>query len=603
MHSTIISVGSPVSNFAGNLRAQKLKKAQTKKANTTGVHYNSWWSIGSGVNFVLSFLLLYICDNSHLFSLSIEAASRRCCGGLPLTYCVWCVVQYTASTSAIPHLIRWAGRFFVVRSLKWYWYWEIVATIVVPLSRTPLNFPFPIRLWLSSCVSSTVVPSSSRFSSFVLILHSVHHKVSLLLSLLCCLFSTYPVLSQPPANHRASRYASIVAPRRLQQIPPPPNFAIATTPPTPVSNILPIHIIKNVSAVTITILPTAVPEQQHSLFHKISAHIEAKSPCWTFPLSLCSVPSDLPRPCLYCYRIGCLLPGRTQRHRPAPEIRRAWGPTTIPMSRPSTTPTHNPPSTSSCGPNETPSTGTTVARFLITPPPSYPSPPPSLYDISIFILLCPALLLLLHAANDALGRPPPPHHYPEMTILFSLHPHNLSPLTLSLLYITSYIFISGVPVVPHLHFHACPPPHPPVFLVFHLHLSAYLPPPLSSSSSVSSAVLTTQFSIIPTLFSNIFLRFSFVPLCSPHSMLLAPIYFACFKMIYAYHSGLLFSIRATLISSLCSNIIDVLLYTSFSPFFFDPLQLALLVPLSSIWSALTTPSPLCSSDCSTRAPL
>ena len=39
MHSTIISPGSRVSDFVGNLRAQKLNKAHTKWAKITGVYY------------------------------------------------------------------------------------------------------------------------------------------------------------------------------------------------------------------------------------------------------------------------------------------------------------------------------------------------------------------------------------------------------------------------------------------------------------------------------------------------------------------------------------------------------------------------------------
>ena len=106
VHSTIIFPGSRVSNFAGNLRAQKLNKAQTKRENITGVQYNSWRSTGIGVNFVLSFLLSYICANSHLLSLSIAASSHRCYRGLPLTYCVKYAVQYTVAAAIIPRPIR-----------------------------------------------------------------------------------------------------------------------------------------------------------------------------------------------------------------------------------------------------------------------------------------------------------------------------------------------------------------------------------------------------------------------------------------------------------------------------------------------------------------
>ena len=39
VHPTIISLGSWVSDFAGNLWAQKFNKAETKRANKTGVQY------------------------------------------------------------------------------------------------------------------------------------------------------------------------------------------------------------------------------------------------------------------------------------------------------------------------------------------------------------------------------------------------------------------------------------------------------------------------------------------------------------------------------------------------------------------------------------
>ena len=73
MRSTIIYPDSRVSDFSGNSRAQKLNKAQTKRANITGVQYFrglcSFARINrSGVNFVLSFKLslfyfLTICAN------------------------------------------------------------------------------------------------------------------------------------------------------------------------------------------------------------------------------------------------------------------------------------------------------------------------------------------------------------------------------------------------------------------------------------------------------------------------------------------------------------------------------------------------------------
>ena len=78
VHSTITSPGSRVSDFPGKLCAQELKKAQIKRANIMGVQYNSRGSTGSGVNFVLLFLLLSICAKSHLLPLSVAATNRRC---------------------------------------------------------------------------------------------------------------------------------------------------------------------------------------------------------------------------------------------------------------------------------------------------------------------------------------------------------------------------------------------------------------------------------------------------------------------------------------------------------------------------------------------
>ena len=46
VHSTIISPGSRVSDFAGNLCAQKLNKEQTNRANITGVKYVSAYQQG-----------------------------------------------------------------------------------------------------------------------------------------------------------------------------------------------------------------------------------------------------------------------------------------------------------------------------------------------------------------------------------------------------------------------------------------------------------------------------------------------------------------------------------------------------------------------------
>ena len=52
--------------FCRKLAHTKTNKAQTKQANILGVQYNSWVSTGSGVNFVLSILFLFVCDQYHL---------------------------------------------------------------------------------------------------------------------------------------------------------------------------------------------------------------------------------------------------------------------------------------------------------------------------------------------------------------------------------------------------------------------------------------------------------------------------------------------------------------------------------------------------------
>ena len=83
LHSTIISPGSRILDFTGNLRAQKLNKAQTKRANITGAQHNSQGSACSGVNFVLTFLFYSIFVIIPTFSpypwrlLAVAAAAVR----------------------------------------------------------------------------------------------------------------------------------------------------------------------------------------------------------------------------------------------------------------------------------------------------------------------------------------------------------------------------------------------------------------------------------------------------------------------------------------------------------------------------------------------
>ena len=83
---------------------------------------------------VILFILLSLCDKSHLLPLSMEASSR---------VHRWNTVsdmagQDTVAASVIPRLIRWVGRLFVERSVAWDGYWYIGAAIP-PLSFCWLN--------------------------------------------------------------------------------------------------------------------------------------------------------------------------------------------------------------------------------------------------------------------------------------------------------------------------------------------------------------------------------------------------------------------------------------------------------------------------------
>ena len=67
VHYTIILPGSRVLDFSGNLRAQKLNKEQTKRANITGVQYfRGLWYFSqinrSGINF-FSFIFYHFPHN------------------------------------------------------------------------------------------------------------------------------------------------------------------------------------------------------------------------------------------------------------------------------------------------------------------------------------------------------------------------------------------------------------------------------------------------------------------------------------------------------------------------------------------------------------
>ena len=160
VHFTIIFPGSQVSDFTGNLRAQNLNKAQTKQANINSAKYNSQGSTGSGVNFVLSFLLMYIFSIYHLFPLSMTASIHRCCCNPPLKHRVWYDSQETLATAAILHLILWAVWLFVVLYFVWDGERAIASSIVAQLSRIPLYFPCPILSLLRLCLHRTHCTSS-----------------------------------------------------------------------------------------------------------------------------------------------------------------------------------------------------------------------------------------------------------------------------------------------------------------------------------------------------------------------------------------------------------------------------------------------------------
>ena len=147
----------------------------------TGILYNFWGSTGRGINFLLSFLLLSICDNSQIFPLYVAAAIRCCWHSLLLTYYVQYSGQDTVAATAIMCLILWVDQFFVGRSFTWDGYWSIKSIVASLLSGTLLMFSHPLCLILSYRVSTAVSlvvmhicfrpyplsPSSSRISFVV----------------------------------------------------------------------------------------------------------------------------------------------------------------------------------------------------------------------------------------------------------------------------------------------------------------------------------------------------------------------------------------------------------------------------------------------------
>ena len=95
----------------------------------------------------------------------------------------------------IRHPIRWAGRFFVGRSFSWDWDWDIGSAVVIFLSRTPLKFSRPIRLRLSSRVSSAI-PICRTFHLACMIPLSSSNCVYPVVLIRCCLHHP-PYLSLP----------------------------------------------------------------------------------------------------------------------------------------------------------------------------------------------------------------------------------------------------------------------------------------------------------------------------------------------------------------------------------------------------------------------
>ena len=73
-------------DFSGNLRAQNINRAQTKRASITDMQYftsiNMEWC-QLCLKLIL-FITFSLCANSHLLPLSVAAASRCCCSGPPL---------------------------------------------------------------------------------------------------------------------------------------------------------------------------------------------------------------------------------------------------------------------------------------------------------------------------------------------------------------------------------------------------------------------------------------------------------------------------------------------------------------------------------------
>ena len=182
----IIFPGSQVLDFSGNSHTQKINKTQTKRANITGFLHNSQGWTGSGVKFVLSFLLVFICDNYQPFYLSIAASRYYSCHGLSLTHYVQYTVQYIVAVDVIPHTINWEG------CLQDMWAKSSKPPLLFWQMRHCQCFPSQYSVYFS--LASLLTPSSSsHISADVLSLRRLHNNKYLFLSSSYLFLILYPI--------------------------------------------------------------------------------------------------------------------------------------------------------------------------------------------------------------------------------------------------------------------------------------------------------------------------------------------------------------------------------------------------------------------------
>ena len=113
VHSTIIFPGSRVSDFSGNLRAQKLNKSQTKRSNRTGAQHNSRGQQGVVSTLCYPFLFQFI----FVLITTFFPSPWRLPAVAAAAVCRWNIVsdtygQDTVVASAIPRPIRWLVHLF-----------------------------------------------------------------------------------------------------------------------------------------------------------------------------------------------------------------------------------------------------------------------------------------------------------------------------------------------------------------------------------------------------------------------------------------------------------------------------------------------------------